>query len=147
VPKAPGTAGSIEGVALFLLGLLAFRSAFEQWSLGLFLLIATLNVLLFAIGCWAASRVCRATGLADPQRVVIDEICGQLIALSALFVRPSLAGVILAFVLFRMFDIWKPYPIYKLERLHGGLGVMSDDALAGIFAGVLVWLGRYARII
>ena len=74
---------------------------------------------------------------------LIDEVSGQLIAMTPLIVYPSLAGVAVAFVLFRAFDIFKPYPIRKLERLPGGFGVMTDDVLAGIYAAVLTWLAHY----
>jgi phosphatidylglycerophosphatase A len=66
-------------------------------------------------------------------------VSGQLIALTPLLLFPSVAGVAVSFGLFRLFDIVKPYPIGKLEQLHGGLGVMADDALAGVFAAALVW--------
>ena len=84
---------------------------------------------------------------ADPQQVVVDEISGQLISLWPLAASASVGGVLMAFVLFRFFDILKPYPIRRLERLPGGLGVMADDALAGGFAAVLVWLGRHFGLV
>ena len=101
-----------------------------------------LNIALLGIGIWAAELVCRITRLEDPQSVVVDEICGQLVALTPLAASPSVIGIIVGFVLFRLFDILKPYPISRLERLHGGFGVMADDVLAGVFAAVLVWGGR-----
>jgi phosphatidylglycerophosphatase A len=78
---------------------------------------------------------------------VIDEICGQLIALAPLAFEPSILGVTAAFFLFRLFDIFKPYPIYQLERLPMGWGVMSDDVLAGGYAAAVVCLGQQLQII
>jgi phosphatidylglycerophosphatase A len=106
-----------------------------------FVVLLLLNIAIFALGVWASSRTCRMTGLDDPSRIVVDEISGQLISLAPLAFAPSTLGVIAAFALFRLFDIFKPYPIRKLEALHGGLGVMADDALAGIYSALLIWAG------
>jgi phosphatidylglycerophosphatase A len=146
-PVAPGTFGAAEGVGIFLaLHALAIKSFYLSPRQALLLFVAV-NLLVFAIGVWASTRACRMCGLDDPSQVVIDEVSGQLIALTPLALAPSAIGVVAAFIFFRLFDIFKPYPIRKLERLHGGLGVMSDDALAGIFAALLVWLGIYLRLI
>lgn len=146
-PVAPGTFGAIEGIAIFLgLHALALNSLFLSPRLTL-ILFAILNVIVFIVGVWASGCACRICELDDPSQVVIDEVSGQLIALAPLVIAPSVAGVIAAFILFRLFDIFKPYPIRRLERLHGGLGVMSDDALAGLFSAALVWLGIYLRLI
>lgn len=137
VPIAPGTVGALEGVAIYL----AIHALHLGQSSSLFAL-AIINVILFAIGVWASSRTCEITGLEDPRSIVIDEVSGQLIALTPLALLPSFSirAVVIGFLLFRLFDIFKPYPIRKLERLHGGLGVMADDALAGVYAAVLLWL-------
>ena len=144
MPIAPGTAGSAEGVAIFL-GIFALH--FGQATL--LLVLTTLNVVIFVFGVWASTRTCDITGLKDPRLVVIDEVSGQLIALTplAFFSSLSIAGAIAGFLLFRLFDIFKPYPIRKLERLHAGLGVMADDVLAGIYAAVLLWLCHLVRLI
>ena len=146
-PVAPGTFGSAEGVVLFVainaLISLRFHLA-PRWALTVLIAI---NVAVFFIGVWASSRTCEITGIKDPSIVVIDEVSGQLIALTPLILVPSLEGLLAAFVLFRTFDIFKPYPIRKLESFGGGLGVMADDALAGVFAAALVWLGMYWRLI
>ena len=95
---------------------------------------AVLTLILFGLGVAICTRVARVFGLVDPPSVVWDEIVGYLIAM---FMAP--AGwiyVALGFVLFRLFDIWKPYPIDLLERLPRGWGVMADDALAGIYAAL-----------
>jgi phosphatidylglycerophosphatase A len=144
MPVAPGTAGAIEGVAIFLL----LNALHRGPGLSIFGL-AIINAVLFAIGVWASNRACRVTGLEDPQLVVIDEVSGQLIALIPLALLPSISiiSVLVGFLLFRLFDIFKPYPIRKLEHLHGGLGVMADDALAGIYAAVLLWLAHLLHLI
>ncbi|MEK6407718.1 MAG: phosphatidylglycerophosphatase A [Acidobacteriota bacterium] len=138
VPVAPGTAGAAEGVAIFL-AVLALRLG--EWP-SVFVLVI-LNIVLFAVGVWASSRTCEITQLKDPRLIVIDEVSGQLISLTPLaFWAPfSIKAVVFGFLLFRLFDIFKPYPIRKLERLHGGLGVMADDALAGVYAATLLCLG------
>jgi phosphatidylglycerophosphatase A len=144
VPIAPGTVGAVEGVLIFL----AIHALhLERGSLILVLVIV--NAVLFALGVWASNRACEITGLEDPRLVVIDEVSGQLIALTPLaFLTPlSILAVVIGFLLFRLFDIFKPYPIRKLELLHGGLGVMADDALAGVYAAVLVWLAHLLRLI
>jgi phosphatidylglycerophosphatase A len=140
-PVAPGTLGAVEGVILFVIFNTLANNTFivgPRWSVAL--LIAA-NVALVAVGIWAASRACEICALEDPSQVVIDEVSGQLIALTPLIIAPSVAGIILAFLLFRFFDIFKPYPIRNLERLRAGFGVMADDALAGLYAAALVWLG------
>ena len=139
VPIAPGTVGSLEGLAIFLA-----LHALNLTPATSVIVLTIVNVAVFAAGVWASSRVCRMTGLQDPGVIVIDEVSGQLIALMPLVVWPmfSITALIISFALFRLFDIFKPYPIRKLEGLHGGLGVMADDALAGVYAAALLWLGR-----
>lgn len=144
MPVAPGTVGAVEGVAIFLL-IHALHLEPGPSALAL----AIINVALFAIGVWASNRACRVTGLEDPQLVVIDEVSGQLIALTPLAFLSSLPilSVVIGFLLFRLFDIFKPFPIRKLEHLPGGFGVMADDALAGLYAAVLLWLAHLLRLI
>lgn len=144
VPFAPGTVGAIEGVAIYL----AFQALFFGQGFSLLALLF-INVVLFLTGVWASSRTCEMTGLDDARLIVIDEVSGQMIALTPLALLPSISisGALIGFLLFRVFDIFKPYPIRKLERLHGGLGVMADDGLAGVYAAVLVSLCSYFRVI
>ena len=136
-PIAPGTAGALEGVAIYL----AIHALHLGQSSSLFVL-AVINLVLFGVGVWASNRTCAMTGVKDPRLIVIDEVSGQLICLTplALLQSFSIKAVAIGFLLFRLFDIYKPYPIRKLERLHGGLGVMADDAFAGVYAAVLLWL-------
>src|SRR6185436_6394840 len=93
-------------------------------------------------GIWAASRTEKLSGKKDPGKVVIDEVAGQFIALMPV---PFMLGAawwstILAFVLFRFFDIVKPYPARRLESLEAGLGIMADDIVAGVYAAIAVAL-------
>lgn len=141
VPVASGTVASVVAIALALpIGLYG-----GGWSLLAASLIA------FGIGIWACGDHVRATGREDPSECVIDELAGQWLA-CAFAVLPlglpaapiTLWGVLLAFALFRLFDIWKPWPVsWADQKLPGGLGVMADDMIAGLMAGLLVLAARY----
>ena len=93
-------------------------------------------------GIWAGSRTEALAGRKDPGKVVVDEVAGQLIATLplAFFRQWSIAAVMVSFVLFRFFDIVKPYPANRLQELKGGFGIMYDDLVAGVYAAVLVWV-------
>jgi phosphatidylglycerophosphatase A len=123
-PIAPGTAGSLAALVLFAVVRRVGRPAFE---------LATI-VLVLCAGIWAASATEKVLGQKDPGPIVIDEVLGMLMTLALLPV--SLAGVVVGFLLFRLFDVVKPYPAARLEGLKGGAGVMLDDAVAGIYAHV-----------
>jgi phosphatidylglycerophosphatase A len=128
LPLMPGTFGSLVGVGIFLL--------LSRTAVGL---VASIIVVTVA-GIWAGSRTEALAGRKDPGKIVVDEVAGQLIAMLPLvfFAQWSIAAVIVSFVLFRFFDIVKPYPANKLQDLEGGLGVMCDDLVAGVYAAVLV---------
>jgi len=132
LPRMPGTFGSLGAVPLHLL--LATQPALVHAGL-------VLGVSL--LGIWVAERASRALSDDDPQEVVIDEVAGTLIALG-LVRELGWGALLLAVFLFRVLDITKPPPISHLERLRPpGLGIMSDDLLAGLVAGALsrwVWL-------
>jgi phosphatidylglycerophosphatase A len=125
LPRAPGTAGAAVGVLIYLV--------MEGLHLGAYYPHAIIFFL--AAGIWASWRVEDLWGH-DSQRIVIDEVVGQMItfALVAGRLRLPAIDVLVGFGLFRLFDIVKPYPIWRLERLKGGVGVMADDVGAGIFA-------------
>ncbi|MDT7687998.1 MAG: phosphatidylglycerophosphatase [Acidobacteriota bacterium] len=152
IPLAPGTWGSAVGVGLYLLLGRAAEKGFDYAvARGLDLSVQTFPLVLHTVmlaaillvslvGTWAATRAEKLLGKKDPGAVVVDEVAGQLIAF--LFV-PWLAGrwaVVAGFLAFRLFDIWKPYPVRRLEGLGGGLGIMADDMLAGFYAAALMSL-------
>ena len=124
----PGTYGSVAAAALWL-GWFSFHPA-QPLQRALLTLAAALIVTL--VGIPASTIAARESGRKDPGFVVIDEVAGQLVALT---VAPaSLPFVLLAFVLFRVFDISKPWPIRKFEKLPEGTGIVVDDLVAGLFA-------------
>jgi TRAP-type mannitol/chloroaromatic compound transport system permease small subunit len=148
-PVAPGTFGAAEGVVLFLIINALVNNTFKLTPLWSLLSFAVINIALYAIGVWAAGRAIDVTETKDPSVVVIDEVSGQLIALTPVIIaswlgRDQLAGILVAFVLFRFFDILKPPPIRWFERrYHGGFGVMLDDLLA---AGYTLLNGEHVKI-
>jgi phosphatidylglycerophosphatase A len=124
----PGTYGSLAALLLW------FGAAhlFHPGRLALALATALAALLITLIGIRASTIVERESGREDPGFVVIDEVAGQWIALIA--VRPDWQHAALALVLFRLFDIWKPWPIRRLEALPAGTGIMLDDVAAGLLA-------------
>ena len=122
VPFAPGTVGSIAGLALW--------AMFSNSTWAQFGAIA----LTFGAGVWAASVAERHFAATDPGPVVIDEVMGMLVTL--FLVPVNWAGALLGFGWFRLFDVIKPYPANRFERLSGGVGVMADDLMAAIYANV-----------
>lgn len=131
-PIAPGTVGSAAGLVVY---------ALVRWT-GLPVVEAGAIVVLFAAGVWAGTTAERYFGGIDPGPIVIDEVVGMLITLAFIPVGWSAAAT--GFVFFRIFDVVKPYPASRFERMHGGLGVMADDAMAAIYANVclrlMMWL-------
>ncbi len=124
-PFAPGTVGSAVGIILYLLMREASPAA---------------HLIVFAVSCvagtWAAGITARHLGRDDPGPVIIDEVAGQLATLMLLDV--GLAGAVVGFFIFRVLDIIKPWPANRLEALHGGLGVMADDVMAGAYGWLLM---------
>ena len=128
VPVAPGTFGSAAGLLVY---------AAVRWSGSPVLELAVI-VLLFAIGVWSSSVAERHFGGVDPAPVILDEVVGMLITLALIPV--NLPGAIVGFLLFRLFDVVKPWPANRLEALHGGLGIMADDAMAAVYGNVAMRL-------
>ena len=128
LPLMPGTFGSLLAVAAFVL--------LPRGSVAI--VLVSIFIVTFA-GIWAGTRTEELSGRKDPGRVVIDEVAGQLIALFplTLFARWSNVAVIISFILFRFFDIVKPYPADRLQGLDGGMGIMFDDLVAGVYAGII----------
>jgi phosphatidylglycerophosphatase A len=145
-PIAPGTLGALVGAGLYLTvwagtdRLLTSNALAKRLALVYVFTpqLAVMLVVIFVIsmvGIWAASRAERVLRKKDPSAVVIDEVAGQMIALlSGPFWIQTWWSILSAFILFRLFDIWKPYPIRRLEGLESGLGIMADDLVAGVYA-------------
>jgi len=140
LPFAPGTFGSLAAIPL----------AYILHRFGGFPSLMIATALVFALGCWATAQHTKGKAEHDPGEIVIDEVVGQWIALwpvsgglwfagvdPAIFPYP---GWVAAFLLFRLFDIWKPWPVSWADRKETALGVMLDDVLAGVMAAILVAL-------
>jgi phosphatidylglycerophosphatase A len=145
IPYGPGTWGSIVG------WLIAFAlvKSFSSDTLLLQNLLIVAAVISAGLGVWAGNRAERIFSRKDAGQIVIDEVCGQII--SFVFFAPYLARLgpqwhgpqlflwmVAGFGLFRTFDIFKPYPINSLQNLTGGIGVMMDDVVAGIYSAVIL---------
>jgi len=186
LPKAPGTFGSLGGLVLavfpflfMLLGALVLGAvgivnySFGSLTLDSFILFQCLLTIVVAlIGIWTAHRAATYWNTNDPQRVVIDEVSGQQLALllggfwprhtspahissygrqvlwsshplgMSMLYSVNWKYLLLGFILFRVFDIWKPFPARQAESLPGGLGIMADDWIAGIYAALGLWVAR-----
>ena len=129
-PFAPGTAGTLVGVLICLLCLPL------PWHMRLLIVIA-----LSALSIYVADQAEKIYQKKDDQRIVIDEIIGLQITM--LPVAINILNLCAAFALFRIFDIWKPFPVKNLQGLPGGWGVVIDDVAAGIYAGLALWLLVY----
>lgn len=127
---APGTVGTLMGIPLYFI--LSFFTAENLWPFHCFLLIA---FIIFAI--WVADQAVMILKSSDPGCVVIDEIAGFMVTMTGLDF--TLKNLLLAFVLFRFFDILKPFPVKNLEdNVSGGAGVVVDDVAAGIMAAIVL---------
>ena len=125
-PLVPGTWGSLPGVALAWI----VERRLGGWG------VAAAACIVALVGTWAADRAAVQLGEKDPGRVVVDEIAGQLVTLCFLPATPQV--LIAGFVLFRAFDIVKPWPARRLEALPGGSGIMADDLMAGLYANLIL---------
>lgn len=128
-PVAPGTAGSAAAIVIAIL--LHRYGGFVNWQ---FLVLAAA---LAWPAVWSAGTVSRLTKIEDPGFVVVDEVLGQWIALAGAL-RFNWISALTAFALFRLFDIWKPAPVRQLEALPGGIGINADDAMAGVYAALVL---------
>jgi len=131
MPLAPGTWGALEGLVLVFL-LHRFVPSHST------LLLSVACLVLAGLAIWAADRVARSLRNPDPQQVVADEIVGQMTCF--LWVPITTWTLVAGFVLFRVFDISKPFPAGRAEHLPGGLGIIADDLVAGFYAGVILKL-------
>ncbi len=130
-PKAPGTVGALGAIPLYLLAARGGRAG-----------VGVAAVAITAIGVWAATVVARDLGKKDPQIVVVDEVAGMLVTMLPM-AHVSWRAVLCGFLLFRLFDITKPWPVRRFEALPEGWGIVMDDVVAGGF-GACVMAGLHA---
>jgi phosphatidylglycerophosphatase A len=136
-PKGPGTVGSLGALAIAWL-LHTYAGAGPAW-------FAAFAAVLAIPGIWAAGVVAKEMDGKDPQVVVVDEVVGQWIALAGASLL-NWKSWLAAFALFRLFDIWKPAPVRQLERLPGGVGIVADDAMAGLYAALVLFAAGWFNL-
>jgi phosphatidylglycerophosphatase A len=156
LPLMPGTFGSLVGVAIYLLvwwveTQLSFHFLDKGWNTeqitAWFHAVNLIIFLLFClVGVWASGRATQLFQNKDPQKVVVDEVMGQLLVFMFIPFGLHWFYVVAGFLLFRLFDIWKPYPIDSLQNLPAGIGVCADDILAGVYGGTCLALLYAVRI-
>ena len=156
IPVAPGTFGSAVGVLIYLgvawiislCGTYFLQNGWrvEQITSWFHAVILIVFLLFCLLGIWAANRATILFRDKDPQKAVVDEVIGQLITFLFVPFIVSWHFVLAGFLLFRLFDIWKPYPIDSLQNLPAGIGVCADDILAGVYAGTCLALIYAVRI-
>lgn len=143
LPLAPGTWGSMVGVLIYVLfvwieataslGLTSFTDL--QITAWIHVFNGVIFLLFCLLGIWAAGRSTALFKHKDPSQAVVDEVIGQLLTFLFIPFTTSWKLILAGFLLFRLFDIWKPYPIDSLQNLPTGIGVCADDILAGVYAG------------
>jgi phosphatidylglycerophosphatase A len=127
LPAMPGTWASLAA--------LPCAWVIRSWCAGIGLAAAT--AIIFVVGYWASAKVAKASGTRDPSIIVVDEVAGQWLVLVGTALDPL--SYFLAFLMFRIFDIWKPWPVrWADHHLQGGLGIMLDDLLAAVYAVVVL---------
>jgi phosphatidylglycerophosphatase A len=151
IPGAPGTYGSAVAVAMYVgIGTFEMHAASHNAVSGQipslviafhFVLNAALLTALCLIGIWASGRTIAIFGKSDPSQAVVDEVMGQLITFTFIPFTLNWPLILAGFLLFRLFDIWKPFPVRTLEMLPGGLGICADDIVAGVYAGICLAVG------
>jgi len=130
VPAAPGTAGAAAAI-----GIAVLIEHYATWKPGWF---AALALAVSGPAIWAAGETARQHQLKDPGFVVVDEVVGQWLALAGARTL-NWKSYLAAFLLFRLFDIWKPPPVRQLEALPGGVGIVADDLMAGVYAALVLF--------
>jgi len=137
-PIAPGTAGSLVGVACIAVLQRLLRDS-RACSIG----VIVVEVILYVVGVWAASRAEKHFAITDPGAVVIDEVAGQILTF-VLCPLPGWLWLVAGLGLFRLFDVLKPFPARRAERLPGGWGIMTDDVIAGAYSAVALFFLGFA---
>lgn len=150
IPLAPGTWGSAVGVLIYVLfewfavkiGLYFSGSGWQESQINAWnhAIIMILFLAFCLLGIWASTRATRLFKNKDPQQAVVDEVIGQLIVFLFIPFTTNWIFIVVGFLLFRLFDIWKPYPIDSLQNLPVGIGVCADDILAGVYGGTCLAL-------
>ncbi|MFM9903848.1 MAG: phosphatidylglycerophosphatase A [Pyrinomonadaceae bacterium] len=159
IPGAPGTYGSAVGVGIYV-ALTKMVAAYTpinatevlfanpglrpsaQVFVGAVSAVCIVSILVLSlVGIWASGRTAAIFGNSDPSQAVVDEVMGQLVTFCFIPFGLGWQFILAGFLLFRLFDIWKPYPIRDLEILPGGLGICADDIVAGVYAGVCLAVG------
>ena len=151
IPRAATVVSTVFGIGFFtqaqgtIMSAIALPFAVLLSTKGGGVVVFGAAIIALVIGILSCSDYVRETGNPDPSECVIDELAGQWLACAFVAFPPfQLAPFFLAFALFRLFDIWKPWPVYLAEtKLHGGLAVMMDDIVAGLMAGVLSFAVHY----
>ncbi len=128
VPVAPGTAGSLAAILLAIPAI--------HFPPAIFLLAA---LVLTPLAIWSADRTARMLGRKDPGLVVVDEVAGQWVTLAGA-TQLTWKSLVFGFVLFRLFDMWKPFPVRRLESLPGGTGIVADDLMAGVYGALVLFV-------
>jgi phosphatidylglycerophosphatase A len=154
LPKAPGTWGSLGGILLYVLTQIAFPPTFVPGLRETFPLpwwsppwaAVPIIIVVAIVGVWSADRAAQFSKQNDPGFVVIDEVSGQYLAYSLALAGLNWKYLLVGFILFRVFDIWKPFPARQAEALPGGWGIMADDWVAGVYAGIGLWIARAAGL-
>jgi len=157
IPGAPGTYGSAVGVAIYL-GVFSLISkvddlypvragAFTGYMASRWAAIPVALTAFCLIGIWASGRTAAIFGRKDPSQAVVDEVMGQLITYCFVPFGVGWPFILLGFLLFRLFDIVKPYPCRSVEGLEGGLGICADDIIAGVYAGLCLAVAYAAHIL
>ena len=156
LPLAPGTWGSMVGVLIFLFVRQIETAIYNNLHLAgvsdapIIASVYAANTVIFLLFCllgvWTAGRSTELLGSKDPSQAVVDEVIGQLAVFFFVPFDVSWKFVLAGFLLFRLFDIWKPYPIKLLEKLPDGLGICADDFLAGIYGGAVLSLIYAVRL-
>jgi phosphatidylglycerophosphatase A len=155
MPFAPGTFGSLAGIGIYwiithfwlhnpfarIFVNLKGPEIFSAWQV-----LCWLNLLVAWIGLASSDIVSTKTSIKDPQFVVIDETSGQMLTYSLAFAPLNWKYLLLGFILFRVFDIWKPFPARQAESLPGGWGIMADDWIAGLYAALGLWIAHAAGL-
>jgi phosphatidylglycerophosphatase A len=157
IPLGPGTFGSFAGLLIYALTQGHFAPDIgAQFPLRPVTLLERLHwacwtalpvtFVLIMAGLWASSRAAKLLDKKDPQSVVIDEVSGQHLAFTLALAPMNWHYLVLGLILFRAFDIWKPFPARQAESLPGGWGIMTDDWVAGIYTAILLWIARAAGL-